>query len=1034
MTGMAVGTTLVGRDPLIVDLLSSAEAARAGRGSIVVLSGEAGIGKTSVVRHVVEHARDSLRVSWGKCVADASAPPFWPWSALAAVAPAARDVDPTLGASRFELLNDLREQVIAHARQTPTLHVIEDLQWADVASVLLLVHLAEFLDAPLLILATLRTGETLTPQLQDALEELRRTVEVRQLAPLSDANVDELLRSVGIEPDGPLLGRVRARTGGNPLFVTELLRAVPTDADPDVRVRALSDALPSRVSDLVASRVSRLPAGAAEAVAIAAIAGPEGDVRTVARVLNTPVEATAALLDHAQTAQFLDVTAGGHWQFSHELIRDAIYHGAPSATRARHHAAVLEVIAADPSTPPPVLARHALAAQPVLAPERAVSLAAEAGASALAQHAYEEAIGWFTEALALSPPDAELLVLRGEAQRQTGLMEEARQSFLDAAELTKDPALLARAALGYADLGADLGIAYRANNPTTPALLETALAAQPPTDSSEIVALESRLGAELYFSDRPERARALTESAIARARRSRDMHALTVAAAVQHDSYVVGQASLDAQLAGSAQRLDWARLSGSQSALMTAHRARVFDLLAAGDIASMDEEIAHFRHLAEPLRVPGFLWWPSLWSAMRAMLDGRYDEAEQRAVAAFELGATSFPTLAMVNLSFLLFFLRREQGRFTEMEQATRDYAAENADIPAIRVALAFLLAEIGRADESRGLLAAMAEAGLDRLHDRNWPASWFQLARAAYLVGDTSLAATLLAPERRPTERCVTVSLATVCLGATDLGVAWLHHTLGDLDAAADAYAAAEDLNARIGARAWLAQARADHTVLLRSRNAPGDRDEAERLAQLVGEEAQRIGLAVSQPAVAAPPAAAAPTFHHDADAWQIDFAGRSVRLKDARGLSDVAYLLSRPGVAVSVLELAGDGVVADSTRGDAVFDERAKREIRARLQELDEAEADADAAGDNERAAIARSKRQELAEAVARDFGLGGQSRRMGDTVELVRKTVSTRIRRTIAAVEKVHPELGRHLERSIDTGAWCAYRPAERLDWKI
>jgi hypothetical protein len=132
-------------------------------------------------------------------------------------------------------------------------------------------------------------------------------------------------------------------------------------------------------------------------------------------------------------------------------------------------------------------------------------------------------------------------------------------------------------------------------------------------------------------------------------------------------------------------------------------------------------------------------------------------------------------------------------------------------------------------------------------------------------------------------------------------------------------------------------------------------------------------------------------------------------------------------------VLELDGEPDAAGGGRGAEALDERARREIRARLQQLDEDEADADAAGDGERAALAREQRQQLAEAVARDFGLGGRSRRIGDPVERARKTVSTRIRRTITSLGKAHPELGRHLERSIDTGAWCAYRPAEPVDWQ-
>jgi hypothetical protein len=112
--------------------------------------------------------------------------------------------------------------------------------------------------------------------------------------------------------------------------------------------------------------------------------------------------------------------------------------------------------------------------------------------------------------------------------------------------------------------------------------------------------------------------------------------------------------------------------------------------------------------------------------------------------------------------------------------------------------------------------------------------------------------------------------------------------------------------------------------------------------------------------------------------------------------------------------------------------LDDRARREIRARLRDLDDEIADADAAADTERAARAREALQELAEAVARDMGLGGRSRRVGDPIERARKTVSTRIRRAITTIGHAHPDLGRHLERSVDTGSFCAYRPAESIIW--
>ena len=1052
---------LVGRDDLLTELVAAAQATLRGTGSLVLLTGEAGIGKTTVVRALARSVHGELEVTWGRCIADGSAPPFWPWrDVVAAEASAATPVggelaEAAVGAERFDRLSDLHAQLVGRARGGPLLHVIEDLQWADVASVLLLAHAgAAITGEPLMVVGTLRTGELLTRQLDDAIEEARRVGQVHPLQPLRDVEVAELIRASGITPDPELTSLVLDRSGGNPLFVTELLREVRT-GDPAGRLHdVVAGSVPSRVVEMVGHRLARLPDMVADIVFTASVVGSEGDATTLAAIRGSSVDAVLDLLEQARAARLVEITAPGHWQFRHELVRDAVYGTVTGADRARHHATVLATLAADDGTPPPVLAHHALAAQPLFDADRAVALAARAGEAAFAHHAYEEAVAWFERALAAASRDtsprwrAELFVLSGEAHRHSGEHDEARQAFSRAAELTEDAALLARAALGYADPGADLGIAYRTNEQNAGPLLERAIAAQPTGDSVSTVFLEARLAAELYFSDDPGRSRIVARSAFDRAARLDDPRALCAAGAVVHDAFVVGQTDLEALLRGSEQLLDWARSAGSASATLTAHRARVFDLLAAGDLAGMDAEVLAFRRVAEPLRAPAYLWWISVWSAMRALLEGRHEVAEARAVAAYEIGERSFPTLALLNLSFLLFFLRRDQGRLAEMEQSTRDYAASQADIPAIRVGLVFLLAELGREDEARGMLAGIRDGGLEPLRDRNWPASWFQLARAAAIVGDRELATLLLDDDNRPGERCAMVSLATVCLGTTDLATAWLLHTTGELDAAAERYASATALSSRMGARGWLAQAQVDHARLLLDRDRPGDRDEAQHLMELAEAARNDLGLRAIDGALddlrrrldagapssrGTPQAQAMAVFRRGGAVWELDFAGRQVQLPHSRGLNDLARLLARPGEAMSVLELADEpGVDPGGSRGAPALDDRARREIRDRLHELDAEEADAEAIGDGERAALARERRQELAEAVARDLGLGGRSRRIGDPVERARKTVSTRIRRAIAAVGRAHPELGRHLERSVDTGSWCSYQPPEPVDW--
>ena len=293
----------------------------------------------------------------------------------------------------------------------------------------------------------------------------------------------------------------------------------------------------------------------------------------------------------------------------------------------------------------------------------------------MASLAYEEAAAHLAAALGAlphnAPPRADLLLALGEAQRSSGDTEAARETFLAAADAAGDDAeLLATAALGFADPGADLGLAFRAMGDRTPAPLDRALQAVGPADTPLRAELLARLSAELYFSPEPERSRALAEEAVATARRVGDPRALVAALAVHHDGYVVGHADAATALRGSAELLQLARASGDRRTLLAARRARVFDLLVAGDLAGVDAETEAFRLLAEELRLPTYRWWTALWRAMRALLEGRHADAERLALEAQAMGARPFVRLADLNAMFLVFFLRREQGRLDELERS----------------------------------------------------------------------------------------------------------------------------------------------------------------------------------------------------------------------------------------------------------------------------------------------------------------------------------------------------------------------------
>ena len=208
---------------------------------------------------------------------------------------------------------------------------------------------------------------------------------------------------------------------------------------------------------------------------------------------------------------------------------------------------------------------------------------------------------------------------------------------------------------------------------------------------------------------------------------------------------------------------------------------------------------------------------------------------------------------------------------------------------------------------------------------------------------------------------------------------------------------------------------------------------------------EAGRLGMTeLARQAAGQRPAAeaalvAGDVFRRDGTLWTLGYAGRTVRMRDAKGLRDLATLLRSPGRPIRAVDLvagADDAAVSAELRmgADEVLDERARQELRARLLDL---EAEIEEAGrwhDPERAARAVLERDALVAELAAATGLGGRPRRLGDQSERARKTVTARIRDVIDRVERVHPALGAHLRASVTTGTFCSYSPPAPTAWEL
>jgi DNA-binding SARP family transcriptional activator len=431
---------LVGRDADLAVLRQDLDAARSGHGRVTLVGGEPGIGKTRLVEELTAEATgQGATTVWGRCYEGRGAPPFWPWTQiadgllaafddatlvaalgngaadLAQIVPEVKDlvddyappppVDPA--SARFRLYRAVSGFVRRLSHVRPLLLVVDDLHWADEPSLELLTFVAsEIDDAGLLVIGTYRNIDpALGGELAEALVALGRRPVVRRvdLAGLDVDGLGELLSAAGSRPSDDLLALVHRRTQGNPFFVTELLRLLPSGAGgaagrslPAATDR-VSQAVPAGVKGVIRQRLTRLPDATAHTLGFAATLGQAFDLA----VLAASVEVDGAtLLDHLEPAIEAGVLVdnpGGtsRYRFSHGLVNETIYDDMGVARQARTHhriARTLEVHHGGTSGPHLLaMAAHWFRAVPAAPPDKGIDRAVEAAAWATAHVAHQEA-------------------------------------------------------------------------------------------------------------------------------------------------------------------------------------------------------------------------------------------------------------------------------------------------------------------------------------------------------------------------------------------------------------------------------------------------------------------------------------------------------------------------------------------------------------------------------------------------------------------------------------------------------------------
>src|SRR5439155_5154115 len=330
------------------------DAARGGSGGLLLLTGEAGIGKTHLAEHVVAEAPPGFVTAWA--AVRAGAPAFWPWiQVLRGLR--VPDLLTSTGAagdlrSRFELFDSVTDALATAATGAPFLVVLDDLHEADTASLLLLHHLASRLrGVPMLLVGTARPGRS------DAVwADVVRAGEVLQVAPLGTNDIGAMLEAATGSPADPVVvQRILARTGGNAFFVCELIKLANM---------AVADTLPETVRAVVAARVAKQSPGCRTMLAAAAALGTTAPLPRVIEVLGESPSAAVELMDEAIRDGLLTRTGGDTVRFTHEIVRDAVYENLSVAHRLHWHREIASVVAREPAPSATEVAGHLRLAGP----------------------------------------------------------------------------------------------------------------------------------------------------------------------------------------------------------------------------------------------------------------------------------------------------------------------------------------------------------------------------------------------------------------------------------------------------------------------------------------------------------------------------------------------------------------------------------------------------------------------------------------------------------------------------------------------
>lgn len=893
--GDAVSELFVGRENELKTIVQAVEDSLSGRGRIIALSGEAGIGKTCTANIAEEIASaKGIKTFSGYCHEYAGAPPYWPWiqllrewvessseealralpkdtlSIISGLLPELNTIlkepPPPIEVqsddiARFKLFDALTSLWKKSSTDSPIMLVIDDLHWADISSLKMLEFFSrEISRSPILLMVTFRESEiSRTHPLSDILAEISRSVGYHRID-LTGLSLVEASQYFAIVT-GELLPSAKVnhiydRTEGNPLFLSEMARYFQRE---DIRAgvghQALnSDSfpLPQGIQEVIGRRLNQISVDSNTMLKLASVIGNRFNLSLLnALCRKEPVlNNLEGLLDEALNCHVLTMTnEPQQYQFSHALIRDTLYGEISLSQRNALHNQIADYLEGqcrgeeDDRLIP--LAHHYAASLPNGDKDKTLHYSELAGRQSDKMLAFEEAANFYQTALDLiSPSPANrrftLFLRQGESLLNAGESLKSMQAFrnaLDIASALECFPEVARAAILFEEAS------WRTGMPGKVAvnLLRHAYNLLDDQNSLLQVSVLSSLTRALIFTGDLEASHIVNFKAEKMARELGDESSL-VFVLLSGMAARWGPERLTSRLTAAREAIGLAKELGEKKRLVDLAGWYMFDLMEAGDTSEAKKMYELQEQLARQLHQPYWIYVGRIFQATYALFHGRLHESETLAVQAMDMGGQLTGQDVAGVFGLQIFNVRREQGRLKEIETVVTEFLSNTSMEQTWKPGLAVLYAELDKyelAQKEFGEMSADNFAAIPR--DALWPGCITYLAEVCVYLQDRGAAAALrnfLLPHDGYN---IVVGAFTACHGAAARLIGMLEALMELWDEAERHFNSAIEMNDRQGAKPWLAHSQYEYARMLLKRDAEGDRNKASQMllsSQMIASE----------------------------------------------------------------------------------------------------------------------------------------------------------------------------------------------------